>query len=26
VAATHDPAVANRADQVVQMRDGRITS
>jgi ABC-type lipoprotein export system ATPase subunit len=25
VAATHDPAVANRADQVVQMRDGRIT-
>ncbi len=26
VAATHDPAVASRADQVIQMRDGQVTT
>jgi ABC-type lipoprotein export system ATPase subunit len=26
VAATHDPAVARRADQVIHMRDGQVTS
>jgi putative ABC transport system ATP-binding protein len=25
VAATHDPAVANRADQVIHLRDGQVT-
>jgi putative ABC transport system ATP-binding protein len=26
VAATHDPVVAGRADQVIQMRDGQVVS
>jgi ABC-type lipoprotein export system ATPase subunit len=26
VAATHDPAVANRADQIIRMRDGQVVS